>query len=128
MSYSIELSKIEAITRNLVLTNDQLEKVASLLLNEFNEGLGKQTHPSASVKMFPTYVRDVPNGRGKYGRFIFSIVHLTFCFFFSLLSTFHSSLSLSRSLTHNPTLLLPLYFSLFHASLLTLWQPLILTI
>ncbi|XP_053202339.1 hexokinase-2-like isoform X2 [Panonychus citri] len=69
MSHSFELSKIESITRDLVLTNDQLEKVASLLLNEFNEGLGKTTHPSASVKMFPTYVRDVPNGREE-GKFL----------------------------------------------------------
>lgn len=59
--------QIEALTRDLVLTNDQLEKVASILLNEFNEGLGRQTHPDASVKMFPTFVRDVPNGKGKYG-------------------------------------------------------------
>lgn len=60
----IVLIQIEAATRELVLTNDQLEKVSSLLLNEFNEGLRKETNPIASVKMFPTYVRDVPNGKG----------------------------------------------------------------
>ena len=52
-----------------MLTNDQLEKVSSLLLQEFNEGLKRETHPIACVKMFPTYVRDVPNGR-ESGRFL----------------------------------------------------------
>ncbi len=58
------LTQIDAATRDLVLSNDQLEKVSSLLLNEFNEGLRKETNPIACVKMFPTYVRDVPNGKG----------------------------------------------------------------
>jgi len=64
--------KIESLTRDMVLTNDQLLKVASILLNEFNEGLSKETHPLAPVKMFPTYVRDVPNGKGKFeeGKFL----------------------------------------------------------
>ncbi|RWS08560.1 Hexokinase-2-like protein [Dinothrombium tinctorium] len=61
--------QIESLTRDIVLTNDQLEKVSSLLLNEFNEGLGKETHSTASVKMFPTFVRDVPNGRER-GKFL----------------------------------------------------------
>jgi hexokinase len=60
--------KVELATRELVLTNDQLEKVSSLLLNEFNEGLRRETNAFASVKMFPTFVRDVSNGKeeGKY--------------------------------------------------------------
>ncbi|XP_013785503.1 hexokinase-1-like [Limulus polyphemus] len=59
---------IEALTRGLVLTNDQLEKVSSLLLHEFNCGLAKETHQKASVKMYPTFVQDVPNGleQGKF--------------------------------------------------------------
>ncbi|XP_076367872.1 hexokinase type 2-like isoform X2 [Tachypleus tridentatus] len=61
--------KVEANTRELVLFNDQLEKISSLLLHEFNQGLGKDTHYEASVKMFPTYVRDIPNGSEK-GKFL----------------------------------------------------------
>lgn len=61
--------QIESLTRDFVLTNDQLEKVASILLNEFNLGLGKETNKDAKVKMFPTYVRDVPNGSEK-GKFL----------------------------------------------------------
>ena len=52
-----------------MLTNVQLEKVSSLLLNEFKLGLGRETNAAACVKMFPTYVRDVPNGSEK-GKFL----------------------------------------------------------
>ncbi len=58
---------MEIITRVLVLTNDQLEEVESLLMNSFNEGLRRETNPIAPVKMFPTFVRDVPDGKDKYG-------------------------------------------------------------
>lgn len=47
------------------MDNDALNKVSSLLLHEFNLGLGKETNANAKVKMFPTFVRDVPNGKGK---------------------------------------------------------------
>ncbi|XP_076372364.1 hexokinase type 2-like isoform X1 [Tachypleus tridentatus] len=60
---------IEAFTRDLVLTNDQLNKVSSLLLHEFNCGLSKETHNEASVKMYPTFVQNVPSGL-EQGRFL----------------------------------------------------------
>jgi len=65
-------AKIESLTRDMVLTNDQLEKVASMLLNEFNEGLSRRTHQEAKVKMWPTYVKDVPSGSGSFeeGKFL----------------------------------------------------------
>jgi len=62
-------NQIETETRDLVLTNDQLEKMMSVLLNEFNLGLGRDTNATATVKMFPTYVRDVPNG-SEEGKFL----------------------------------------------------------
>lgn len=56
------------MTREFVLTSDQLEKVSSMLLHEFKLGLSRETNPIACVKMYPTYVRDVPNGteQGKF--------------------------------------------------------------
>lgn len=54
--------KVEALTRELELPNDVLLKVSAKLLDEFNKGLGRDTQESAEVKMFMTYVRDVPNG------------------------------------------------------------------
>ena len=61
--------KIEALTREFVLTNDQLQKVSACLLHEFHKGLAWETHCNAAVKMFPTYVTDVPNGTEK-GKFL----------------------------------------------------------
>ncbi|KAJ6220233.1 hypothetical protein RDWZM_006045 [Blomia tropicalis] len=61
--------KVDLATRSLVLTNDQLEKVSALLLKELNEGLRRETNPIASIKMYPTYVRDVPDGSEK-GKFM----------------------------------------------------------
>lgn len=56
---------MDLATRALVLTDDQLEKVSALLLKELNEGLRRETNPIASVKTYPTYVRDVPDGTGE---------------------------------------------------------------
>ena len=65
MSSSELRKKVDLATRSLVLTNDQLEKVSALLLKELNEGLRKETNMIASIKMYPTYVRDVPDGSTK---------------------------------------------------------------
>ncbi|KAH7636571.1 hexokinase-2-like protein 2 [Dermatophagoides farinae] len=61
--------KIDLATRSLVLTNDQISKISNLLLNEINEGLRRETNPIASVKCYPTFVRDVPDGTEK-GKFM----------------------------------------------------------
>lgn len=68
MSQSEILLKVESLTRELVLTNDQLEKVSNLLLKEFKNGLGKDSNENATVKMFPTFVTSVPDGteNGKF--------------------------------------------------------------
>lgn len=62
---SSEYSIVEAITRDLVLSDEHLEEVSALLMTEFYLGLSKKTHHRAALGMFPTYVRDVPNGQGK---------------------------------------------------------------
>lgn len=61
--------QVEALTRDLELPNDVLLKVSSRLLDEFNKGLGRETHKTAEVKMFITYVRDVPDG-SEHGTFL----------------------------------------------------------
>lgn len=44
-----------------------------IMLGEFNKGLGKETNPTAKVKMYPTYVRDVPDGSGKTQFHLFGV-------------------------------------------------------
>lgn len=44
-----------------------------IMLGEFNKGLGKESNPTAKVKMYPTYVRDVPDGSGKTQFHLFGV-------------------------------------------------------
>lgn len=60
---------VEQITRELILSNDQLRQIQSLLETEMNLGLGKETNEDATIRMYPTFVRDVPNGTEK-GKFL----------------------------------------------------------
>lgn len=60
---------VEQITRELIMTKDQLNTLQSSLVDEMNLGLAKATNDEARIKMYPTYVRDVPDGTEK-GRFL----------------------------------------------------------
>lgn len=62
-------NKVHAICRELILSDEQLKKVVSNLADEINKGLGKATNPTANIKCFPTYVRELPNGK-ESGRFL----------------------------------------------------------
>lgn len=57
---------VEGLTREFVLPNDKLQRVADLLLHEFKRGLSNE--PS-TLKMLITYVRDVSNGT-EHGKFL----------------------------------------------------------
>ncbi|KAG5880594.1 hypothetical protein JTB14_002399 [Gonioctena quinquepunctata] len=54
--------------RELILDNDKLHKIMEIFLDNVHRGLKKETHPTAIVKCFPTYVQDLPNGteNGKF--------------------------------------------------------------
>ena len=60
----IFLQQIEERCANLILTEDQLKEVCSHLLVELDRGLTKATNKEATIKCFPTYVRELPNGEG----------------------------------------------------------------
>ena len=63
--HSIGLLQIEERCANLILDDDQLHEVCKRLLDEINHGLAKETNAQATIKCFPTYVRELPNGEGK---------------------------------------------------------------
>lgn len=48
----------------MVLTDDQLLQVRDHMLAEVIKGLNKETNAEATIKCFPTYVRELPNGEG----------------------------------------------------------------
>lgn len=62
---NIEETLIENILRPFILSDSDYEKIMDIMLREFNKGLGKATNPTARVKMFPTYVKSVPDGTEK---------------------------------------------------------------
>lgn len=49
----------------MVLSDEQLKEIMDRLLKSINEGLSKESHDTAAVKCFVTYVQDLPNGKGK---------------------------------------------------------------
>lgn len=54
--------QIEAILGKFRLSRNSLHKVMELMLEEMFKGLDPETHAKADVKMFPTYIRQLPDG------------------------------------------------------------------
>jgi hexokinase len=50
--------------KELVLDLPTLKEISKRFLNDVNKGLKKETHPTAIVKCFVTFVQDLPNGSG----------------------------------------------------------------
>ena len=48
------------------LSADDYIDVMESLEVEMNRGLDERTHPTAAVRMFPTYVCSLPTGQGTY--------------------------------------------------------------
>ncbi|KAK3581784.1 hypothetical protein CHS0354_027250 [Potamilus streckersoni] len=61
--------KIEAFVKGFKLSSHTYKKIMSLLNEEMNNGLHKHTNHSADIKMFPTFVRSLPDGTEK-GQFL----------------------------------------------------------
>ncbi|GBL91582.1 Hexokinase-1 [Araneus ventricosus] len=65
---SNKIKTLDDVLKAFTLSNDILLKISALLLDEFERGLDPHRNSTASVKMYPTFVRDVPNGteEGKF--------------------------------------------------------------
>eukprot|EP00095_Tigriopus_kingsejongensis_P011343 maker-scaffold383_size189472-snap-gene-0.30 protein:Tk11343 transcript:maker-scaffold383_size189472-snap-gene-0.30-mRNA-1 annotation:"hexokinase" len=61
--------KIEDLCRDLVVNNDHIHVVEQRLRQAINKGLDKDSHGTASVKCYATYVRHLPSGN-ETGRFL----------------------------------------------------------
>lgn len=61
--------KIEDYCRDLVINNDHISQMEQRLRAAIEKGLDKKTHDQASVKCFPTYVRELPSGH-ECGKFL----------------------------------------------------------
>ncbi|ODM96893.1 Hexokinase type 2 [Orchesella cincta] len=61
--------KIKEICQELILSDEKITQVRDLMNQEINKGLGRETNPQAKIKCFPTYVRQLPNGK-EMGKFL----------------------------------------------------------
>uniref|UniRef100_U5EI93 Phosphotransferase n=1 Tax=Corethrella appendiculata TaxID=1370023 RepID=U5EI93_9DIPT len=55
--------------QELILTDRHMEEIMKRFLREIDYGLNKDTHSTADIKCFITYVQDLPNGKEK-GKFL----------------------------------------------------------
>ncbi|XP_076053337.1 hexokinase A isoform X2 [Oratosquilla oratoria] len=69
MSEEATRNKVKEVCDSLVLNDEACREVCARLEEELNKGLGKETNPEAPIKCFPTYVRELPNGK-EAGRFL----------------------------------------------------------
>lgn len=56
------------------LSDDVLLDVMTRFRAEMVKGLGRDTHPTATIKMLPTFVRSIPDGSGEQPAWISSSV------------------------------------------------------
>ncbi|XP_023018710.1 hexokinase type 2 [Leptinotarsa decemlineata] len=61
--------EIVAGCQELILTDEQIQTYMTTFLDNIQRGLKKETHPTAIVKCFPTYVQDLPDGT-ESGKFL----------------------------------------------------------
>jgi len=60
---------IEDFIRDLMLNNDHIHVLEQKMRDAIKLGLTKEGHSNSSVKCFPTYVRELPNGK-ENGKFL----------------------------------------------------------
>merc|ERR1719250_233100 len=60
---------IEDFVRDLMLNNDHIHVLEQQMRDSINMGLKREHHEDASVKCFPTYVKELPNGK-EQGKFL----------------------------------------------------------
>lgn len=58
--------QIEDLMQDYVLDDDKCRRLCEVLLKEMEMGLSQQQNARAVIKMFPTYVRALPDGSGLY--------------------------------------------------------------
>lgn len=67
--YNNNYMKLEAATRSLLISHQQLEIICQLLEAELKRGLHRETNPIANVKMYPTHIKDEPANYTTLGHF-----------------------------------------------------------
>lgn len=61
------LFQVDRFLYHMRLSDETLLDIMTRFQAEMQKGLGKDTNPTASVKMLPTFVRAIPDGSGEWG-------------------------------------------------------------
>ncbi|XP_074152658.1 hexokinase HKDC1 [Sminthopsis crassicaudata] len=64
-----QIKKVDRFLYHMRLSDDTLLDLMTRFRGEMEKGLGRDTHPTACVKMLPTFVRTIPDGSEK-GEFL----------------------------------------------------------
>ncbi|XP_066863477.1 hexokinase-2 isoform X3 [Kogia breviceps] len=64
-----QVQKVDQYLYHMRLSDETLLEIAKRFRKEMEKGLGVTTHPTASVKMLPTFVRSTPDGT-EHGEFL----------------------------------------------------------
>ncbi|XP_037383597.1 hexokinase-2 [Talpa occidentalis] len=64
-----QVQKVDQYLYHMRLSDEQLLDISKRFRKEMEKGLGANTHPTASVKMLPTFVRSTPDGT-EHGEFL----------------------------------------------------------
>lgn len=77
------------------LSDDVLLDVMTRFRAEMVKGLGRDTHPTATLKMLPTFVRSIPDGSGKqpFGISSVAIMQRKECFMIKYTKIFQTTQS-----------------------------------
>ncbi|XP_006870843.1 PREDICTED: hexokinase-2 [Chrysochloris asiatica] len=64
-----QVQKVDQYLYHMRLSDETLQEISKRFRKEMEKGLGVTTHPTASVKMLPTFVRSTPDGT-EHGEFL----------------------------------------------------------
>lgn len=95
--YAAQQEERQAVLNTLRLSRKQLLEVKSRMKERMLQGLAKQTHEEASVKMLPTYVISTPNGTGDFKQAVHTGTFTFFCEIKTPVSAFFSLICQSKA-------------------------------
>ncbi|XP_006880884.1 PREDICTED: hexokinase-2 [Elephantulus edwardii] len=64
-----QVQKVDQYLYDMRLSDETLQEISKRFRKEMEKGLGATTHPTAAVKMLPTFVRSTPDGT-EHGEFL----------------------------------------------------------
>lgn len=60
------LFQIDKYLYSMRFSDETLVDIMQRFRRELAQGLGRDTNPTATLKMLPTFVRSIPDGSGRY--------------------------------------------------------------